>query len=426
MRTREAGTGERLAPHDLLRQSELLADGAHLVLEQQPQRLDQLEVHVVGQSADVVVALDGRGVVVAGLDDVGIQRALHEEPGVAAVGRGLLEHADEQLADRLALGLGVDDVVERLHEAVAGLHVDELDVELVAEGLLDLLGLAVTHEPGVDEHAGELVADRLVHERGGDRRVDATGQAAEHPRVADLRADRRDLLLDHRRRRPLRAQPGARRTGSRFRISWPRVGVHDLGVELHAADAPLGALERRRPARPVSTRSPRSPAGAVTIESKWLIHTSCAVGQVAEQQPTSPSPTAPCGRTRRCRCWRRRRRVADRSAALRNRCRRSARRCRRPRVEPRRALDVHRLGPARQDDRRRRACCDLLGGDRVRDDLGVHVRLAHAPGDQLRVLRAEVDDENSGAVAQVFSDAESMKLLPSVSTRSAKLMPSSA
>ena len=31
---------------------------------------------------------------------------------------------------------------------------------------------------------------------------------------------------------------------------------------------------------------------------------------------------------------------------------------------------------------------------RARHDLGVDVRLAHAPRDQLRVLRAEVDDEN--------------------------------
>ena len=31
---------------------------------------------------------------------------------------------------------------------------------------------------------------------------------------------------------------------------------------------------------------------------------------------------------------------------------------------------------------------------RARHDLGVDVRLAHAPRDQLRVLRAEVDDED--------------------------------
>ncbi len=100
MRTARPGTRERLAPHDLLGQPELLADRAHLVLEQRAQRLDELEVHVVGETADVVVGLDVRVVAAARLDDVGIQRALHEEARVVEVLRGFLEHADEQLADR--------------------------------------------------------------------------------------------------------------------------------------------------------------------------------------------------------------------------------------------------------------------------------------------------------------------------------------
>ena len=37
---------------------ELVADAAHLVLEEQPQRLDELHLHVLGQPADVVVRLD--------------------------------------------------------------------------------------------------------------------------------------------------------------------------------------------------------------------------------------------------------------------------------------------------------------------------------------------------------------------------------
>ena len=58
----EPGPGERLAPDDLVGQAELGADRAHLVLEQVAQRLDQLEAHVLGEAADVVVALDRGGV----------------------------------------------------------------------------------------------------------------------------------------------------------------------------------------------------------------------------------------------------------------------------------------------------------------------------------------------------------------------------
>ena len=52
------GPGERVAPDELLGQAELAAERAHLVLEQLAQRLDQLQVHALGQAADVVVRLD--------------------------------------------------------------------------------------------------------------------------------------------------------------------------------------------------------------------------------------------------------------------------------------------------------------------------------------------------------------------------------
>ena len=77
---REAGPGEGLAPDEALGQAELGADGADLVLEQRAQRLDELELEVLGQAADVVVGLDRRRAgAAAGLDDVGVQRALDEE-----------------------------------------------------------------------------------------------------------------------------------------------------------------------------------------------------------------------------------------------------------------------------------------------------------------------------------------------------------
>ena len=38
---------------------------------------------------------------------------------------------------------------------------------LGAEGALHLLALVQAQQPGVHEHAGELVADRAVHERRG-------------------------------------------------------------------------------------------------------------------------------------------------------------------------------------------------------------------------------------------------------------------
>ena len=69
----EARARERLAPDDLVRQAELGAERAHLILEQRAQRFDQFELEVVGQAAHIVVGLDVRRTVTAtGFDDVGV------------------------------------------------------------------------------------------------------------------------------------------------------------------------------------------------------------------------------------------------------------------------------------------------------------------------------------------------------------------
>ena len=62
--------------------------------------------------------------------------------------------------------------------------------------VLDLLALVLAQQAVVDEDADQLVADGLVHERGGDGGVDAAGEPADHAAGADLRADALDLLGD--------------------------------------------------------------------------------------------------------------------------------------------------------------------------------------------------------------------------------------
>ena len=119
---RESGAGERLPPDDRVRHAEGLADMAYLVLEQQPQRLHEGELQVLGQPADVVVALDvGRAGPAAGLHDVGIERPLDEEADRVALGvrradhvpGRLLEDPDELAADRAPLVLGIRQPGER-------------------------------------------------------------------------------------------------------------------------------------------------------------------------------------------------------------------------------------------------------------------------------------------------------------------------
>src|SRR5207253_2632545 len=137
----ESWPREGLAPHDLVGQTQLGTHLANLVLEQAAQWLDQLELHVVGQTTDIVVGLDLGGVLGTRLDDIGIQRALHQEFGVSDATRRFFEDADEQFTDGLALLLGIDDTGETFEESISGTHVDQLDALMAAERLDDLLGL---------------------------------------------------------------------------------------------------------------------------------------------------------------------------------------------------------------------------------------------------------------------------------------------
>ena len=129
------------------------------------------------------------------LDHVGIERALRQKFGAADLLRLGLEHVDEQLADDLALGLRIADARERGEEMIGGVDVHQRNVVVAAEQLDDLLGFVEPQQAVVDEHAGELLADRLVDQHRGDRGIDAARQAADHPALADLRADFLDRLV---------------------------------------------------------------------------------------------------------------------------------------------------------------------------------------------------------------------------------------
>ena len=91
----------------------------------------------------------------------------------------------------------------------------------------------------VDEHAGELLADRLVDQHGGDRAIDAAGQPADHAALADLGADLLDRLLLEGAHGPVALAAGdlAHEVAQQRRAVG---GVHDLEVELGGVEfAPL-------------------------------------------------------------------------------------------------------------------------------------------------------------------------------------------
>src|SRR3954454_17354184 len=109
--------------------------------------------------------MDGGTVPTARLDHVGVERALHEVLDVLDLRRLLLEHADELGADDLALRLRIGLALQTLEQTVLRIDCDERHLVVVAERGDHLVALVLAHQPVVDEHAGDLVADRLVHEQ---------------------------------------------------------------------------------------------------------------------------------------------------------------------------------------------------------------------------------------------------------------------
>ena len=64
---------------------------------------------------------------------------------------------------------GVGDACEFAQELLRGIDVNQRDIVVVPEQVDHGLGLVEPQHAVVDEHAGELVADRLVDQDRGDR-----------------------------------------------------------------------------------------------------------------------------------------------------------------------------------------------------------------------------------------------------------------
>ena len=149
-----------------------------------------------------------------------------------------LEHFDEQAADDLALFFGVGNAFQRPQELLTGIHVDDVQVHVLGEGVHYLRGLVQPQQAVVDEHAGELLADGLVDQRCGYGRIDPSAQA------------QNDLFLPyglpdpgHGFRNIFGHLPVAAAAADVLHEAVqelrPLAGVRHLGVELHAVEAPL-------------------------------------------------------------------------------------------------------------------------------------------------------------------------------------------
>jgi hypothetical protein len=322
-------------------------------------------------------------------------------PGVPRdhVPRGPLERPDELAPDDLALLLRVAHPASAPRNVSAASTTTRSTPVASTKSFSTCSASPARSSPWSTNTQVSWSADRPVHERGSHRGIHPAGQPAEHPV----------------RRRPGRgsggsAPPRSTRRSSRrpagaavqevLQLALTERRVQHLGVPLHAVQLAVVVLERRhrRARRRGGDPQPlRRRGDGVAVAHPHRLALGLAGPNSVEEAPARPAWAWRRTRDRPVRCDLAPERARHRLEAVADAEDRYAGREQR-RVEGGGAVGVHAARPPGQHDRRGLAVQDRRAGDRVRHDLAVDARLADPPGDELRVLRPEVHDEDGMGV----------------------------
>ena len=263
-----------------------------------------------------------------------------------------------------------------------------MGLELVDDGR----GLVLSQQPVVDQDARKLAADRPREQRGHHGRIDAAGEAADHP----VAADPLPQVCDHALGEILEPPRAGAATGRREEVPEDRAArgrVGDFRVELKTVDrqrvVPDGCQRAcgRAGQRPkigrdlvdlVAVAHPDLGMGRHTGEDRvGLQHLAGGAAVFAGLCPADLAAEGVAGQLHA---------VAD-----------AEHRDAEPEdagIAPRGAGLVDTRRPTREDDALRVQRLDAVRGHVVADDLAVDMLLANATGDQLGVLRAEVEHQH--------------------------------
>jgi hypothetical protein len=264
----------------------------------------------------------------------------------------------------------------------------------ITEGALDLGALAFAQQAVVDEDARQLVAHGAVHEGGRDRGIDAPGEPADHALPAHALAHAGDRVLHERGRRPCaRAAAHAAREVAQHQPA--RLGVHDLGVELHADDrlARMGDGGEGR----VLAGGDHLEAGRQAQHAVAVAHPHRALGAPRQRREQRVVALQLEQRAAVLSVFRLLDDAAELVAEQLEPVADAEHRHAEPvdlGVDARRSAREHARRAAREDDPARPPRADPIERPVVRMDLAVDLVLAQPAGDELRVLGAEIQDQD--------------------------------
>ncbi len=269
------------------------------------------------------------------------------------------------------------------------------NVVVVAEQIDHGLGLVEPQQAVIDEHASQLIADRLVDQDRGDGGIDAAGQSADHLALADLGADLFDRLLAEGAHGPVAGEAGD--LADEIADQLGAVGrMHHFGVEhqpVISARLVLDDGERRIRRDAGDDKARRHFGDAVAMAHPDRMTFAHAPGGIKQRAcrldldigaaefsgMAALDIAAELGRHGHLA-------VADAehgNAGIEDQLRRA-----------RRALFVHRFRPAGEDHRLRLHLNKRRFRLLERHDFGIDALLPHPARDQLRHLAAEIDDQN--------------------------------
>ena len=343
-----------------------------------------------------MVALDrGRFAAEPGLDHVGVNRALRQKVHSTDLFSLILKDANELLADNLALALGGVLTGQLLVEAVTSIYADKVDVELaaLAKDLADLLALILAQQTVVHEHAGQLLADGLGQHGRADAGIHAARQGAEHLAVADLFAQGLDGVFHEGIHLPVTGAAAdiIDEVMQNFRAI---LGVQDLGVELHSVEAAclilhgshrtvrrvghdlkaggglLDVVVMAHPADILRGQRVKQRAGGVQVDQRLAVLALGCLANLAAQHvhhQLAAVADAEDGHAPVINFW----------------------------VDRGRIRQVGAVGAAGEDDALGVFGLDFGKVGAVRINLAIYVAFADAAGDQLIILAAEIQNDDS-------------------------------
>ena len=172
--------------HDLLWKTKGTTDLPHLVFEKSAQRLNELELKIFRQTSNIMVAFDLHRDTLSGLrinigasalNNIRIQGTLGQIIKGAKALTFLFEHTNKFVTNQLALLLWICHPGQFTDKAFARFDVFHSDMEFTVKEIHEKLRLSLSHKALINKHAGELIANRPVQQKGQRRRINSPRQS---------------------------------------------------------------------------------------------------------------------------------------------------------------------------------------------------------------------------------------------------------